>query len=198
VSTVRLNTWQNTGGTEAATASEVSAYSFTEPALVLLDATDFTAASSVSVDNVFSSTYNNYVIMFSSSDASAAAGYLFFRLRASGVDESSGTNHYRYNRQFTYTSTSGQDGSDNSKWDIGEVSSSWPDISSFQMTLWNPAVAQRTTAYTVSHKASSSSTNVQQTVASLHKLQTAYDGFTLYPASGTFAGKIRVYGMADS
>jgi hypothetical protein len=66
VSTLRFNTWQNTGGTEAATASEVSAYSFTEPALVFISRTTIgTAVSSVTVSNAFSADYDTYKIIIS-------------------------------------------------------------------------------------------------------------------------------------
>jgi len=74
MSTLVFNTWQNTGGTEATTANEVSAYSFAEPALVFISRTTIgTAVSSVTVSDCFSSTYDNYRIIFCVDSASEPA-----------------------------------------------------------------------------------------------------------------------------
>ena len=166
--------------------------------LVLLDATDFTAASSVSVDNVFSSTYSNYMVLFSTSAISADPNYIRMKLRVGGVDESSASNYYRENRDYSYTSTAGQAGGNSNNWRVCDASSTWPDTTSFQAMLFNPAVAQRTTGYVTTVFGSTSQTSVRQSVGLLHKLQSAYDGLTVYCSSGTFSGKVRVYGMADS
>ena len=167
------------------------------PGLVLLDATEFSAVSSVSVDNVFSSTYNNYLITFTTSAASANVE-LYMRLRVGGVDESSATNYYRNNRQFSYTTTNGSTGGNDTRWHVGGVASTWPDSCSFQTTIFNPAIAQMTTAYNVAHEANTGLTDVQSSNGMLHKLTTSYDGVTIFPASGTISGKLRSYGLADS
>ena len=167
------------------------------PALVLLDATDFSAASSVSVDNVFSSTYSNYMMLFSTSAISADPEYIRIRLRVGGVDESSASLHYRENRDYSWASNSGFAGGNYDNWRVTDASSTWPDTTSFQATLFNPAVTQRTTGYVTTVFGSTLHTSVRQSVGLLHKQQSAFDGLTVYCSTGTFSGKLRVYGMVD-
>jgi len=76
MSTVRFSTWQDAGGTAVTTASEVSAYSFTEPGLVHISRTTIgTAVSSVTVSDCFSSTYDNYRTIFCVNSASESTGH---------------------------------------------------------------------------------------------------------------------------
>jgi hypothetical protein len=165
--------------------------------LVLLDATDFSAASSVSVDNVFSSTYSNYMVLFSTSAISNDPEYIRIRLRVGGVDESSASLYYRENRDYSYTTTAGAAGGNYDNWRVTDATSTWPDTTSFQATLFNPAATQRTTGYLTTVFGSTAQTSVRQSVGLLHKQQSAYDGLTVYCSNGTFSGKIRIYGMAD-
>jgi hypothetical protein len=63
----------------------------------------FTGASSVSINGVFSSTYDSYRIMFHVTSASAN-NYPILRLRASGTDNSSSNYNFGI-RQFGYNQT---------------------------------------------------------------------------------------------
>ena len=166
------------------------------PGLVLLDATDFSAVSSVSVDNVFSATYNNYLITCVISAASAAAE-IRSRLRLSGTD-ATGATDYRNNRAFAYQTTDGATGGNAAYWINSFTATTYNDVASFQTTIWNPALAQRTSKYTISNEGNNGLENVNSAIGAMHKQATAYDGITIYPASGTITGKLRIYGLADS
>ena len=62
------------------------------PGLVLLNTTSFSGVTTQSVNNVFTSTYDNYRIIIRITGASAA-GSTFFRLRASGSDKATNYNY---------------------------------------------------------------------------------------------------------
>jgi hypothetical protein len=64
----------------------------TQGGLVLLNTTTFSAQSAVSINNVFSATYDNYKCTIFTT-ASAGSATLSLRLRASGADNSTG-NYY--------------------------------------------------------------------------------------------------------
>jgi hypothetical protein len=65
----------------------------TTTGLVLLNTTTFTAQSTVSIDNVFTSTYANYLVLLNHGDP-ASSQTITMRMRASGADDSTG-NYYR-------------------------------------------------------------------------------------------------------
>ena len=60
--------------------------------LVLINTTSFSGVTTQSVNNVFTSTYDNYRIIIRITGASAA-GSTFFRLRASGSDKATNYNY---------------------------------------------------------------------------------------------------------
>jgi hypothetical protein len=95
---------------------------YADPGLVLLNTTSFSAVASQSVNDVFSSTYDNYRIVceFSSSTDQE----IFFRLRASGADLTS--NVYR----------------------IGQLTIGVGIANAFAIASINVAQIQQATAYT--------------------------------------------------
>jgi len=187
MSTLRFNTWQNTGGTAATTASEVSAYSFTEPGLVHISRTTIgTAVSSVTVTDAFSSTFDNYRIIISGVYSSTTSG--------ARITLGSATANYYFVRRY-YGSGGAQGfytGNPTSYWEVG-----WSDTTdnfSASIDICNPYRAGRTSYHGVFH-------GLQFTgyMGGSQTDSTSFTAFTFQQASGTISnGTIDVYGYAKA
>lgn len=74
VMTYNGSAWVTVGGSAVSTG------------LVFLNKTDFTASSAVNINNVFSTTYDNYKIMIVGTSTTASKGQATIRMRVSGAD----------------------------------------------------------------------------------------------------------------
>jgi hypothetical protein len=151
----------------------------------------FTAATSVSVNGVFSTTYDNYLVVFNG--VSNTSDYaLNFRLRASGSD-ASGSN-YTYQRILAdSTSVTGARTSSQTNTRVGTVSASL--YSGSHIYLYGPALAQPTAIRNVDVEGVSSARIADY--ASTHSLLSIYDGFTIYPNENAINGALTVYGLSQ-
>jgi hypothetical protein len=161
-----------------------------EPGLTLITAESFSAVSSVSLNNCFTTTYENYRIMMQVSGSTTITG-VALRMRASATD-ATGAN---YNWQGSIGRTgavlgSGTD-SDTSARIIQEQTTGTAPVS---MDIFRPFIAGSTLATYQSYRLLDNYGAVHSFV---HSLATSYDGFTLFPSSGTITGIIRVYGYRD-
>lgn len=158
--------------------------------LVHTNTTTFTTQSSVSINNCFSSTYDNYAIKL---NILSTGSFLAFRLRVGGTD-ATGANYNRQRLSAISTTVSaagvGGETSFDNQIQLSTVSSA-ADISIFR-----PAVALPTGLIVID--SSTQSTVQMQITASNHTLSTAYDGITFYPNTGTITGTIRIYGYKNS
>jgi len=157
--------------------------------LVLLNTTSFSAVASQSINSVFSSTYDNYKIIFVGSASTIIS--IGFRLRVAGVD-ASGSNYIRQRIVADSTSVAGARVTGTSYFP-GDLEF---DPSTQIYELANPAKASKTGFNTQALSiVTSGGVNTNLIVTSgQHDLSTAYDGFTLTPSSGTITGKVSVYG----
>ena len=158
----------------------------TQGGLVLLNTTTLSSSSSVTISNVFTSTYDNYLIQVS--NFTGTIGQVNLRLTSSGTPAI--TNDYRYSGNyslFTSGSYSGQASNGTSGFPVVYINSSPP--SAANITITNPAKTNNTCflKYGTNFDALTEHNGV-------HILSTAYDGFTLFPESGTMTGTIKVYG----
>ncbi len=159
--------------------------------MVLINTTPVTAAASVSVNNVFSSDYQTYLIIVRLSTASALAA-LDMRLRVGGVDNSTASSYTR--ERLLQTGATVQGGT--------EVQSQWASIGGLlgvsqrtltTITISSPAEAART--HFLCHTARDDAQAVQ---SGFHNQSTAYDGFSLIAVSGTITGNVRTYGYVGA
>ena len=157
--------------------------------LVHINTTTFSAVSSVSLDNVFTSAYENYRIVLSR-DASSA-GTLDMRLRVGGVDASSAD--YDYMRVYVYGSgtVAGARGLSTTSWYLGYMPT--VRIGMCSADIFGPNLTAST-----QYSAIGGSAQELATVMGELDLATSYDGFTLIPSAGTMTGTIRVYGYKNS
>ena len=156
------------------------------------------SGSNVSFDNVFDSTYENYVIVVSDVSASAATG-MYFRLRAASSDAAF-ARYYWHQAEGEYSSTAYQGRNGNGQtyyYPIPQMQSSSTDTAATTITVYQPALAKFTGLNHDGYEANTGRNYVKG--AGFYQNTTVFDGFSLTPVSGTFAsGNCFVYGLATS
>jgi hypothetical protein len=158
----------------------------TQGGLVLLNTTTFSAQSSVSFNNVFSSTYENYLVKLNLT--ASAQDELRLRLRASGTDFTTNSAATRIERR-------------NGAFETDDTARTYAWIGQARGTTTNVEVSVLA-PNTTKNKSVLSNCAYSQAGANHGNLMTMYtaesatqfDGFTVYPASGNITGTIKVYG----
>lgn len=156
----------------------------------------FSAQSTVSLNGVFNSTYDNYRIVFGNLNGSGAQQDVGLRLRKNNADNSSSI-YYRQYLNATSTSVSGARVATSSNWIVFAVRDQGP----FQaiLDIFNPNNATIKTG-ALGFKAYGSTSENSIIISSYtHDLTSSadFDGFTIFPASGTMSGTVSVYGYND-
>jgi hypothetical protein len=150
----------------------------------------FTSAATVSMNGVFSATYDNYLAVIRYTNTSDTNTR--FRLRASGTDATGSNYTYQLLRAGS-TSVTGSRASADDKGGIGGVSISL--MSGEHFYLYGPALAQPTATRAV-NVSGISDARIDE-YATTHSLSTAYDGFTFYAITGNMTGTCTVYGLSQ-
>jgi hypothetical protein len=154
--------------------------------LVLLNTTSFSAVASQSFNNVFSSTYDTYLIngIFT---ASIGLG-LRFRYRVAGSDNST-ANSYITSRLVNYdpaTSAASVD-TDSFALTVADIGTH----GRFTMTVYDPFTAIQTYADTSLGRAENT---LMSRTWTRHTQATSYDGISFIASTGTITGSIKIYG----
>lgn len=192
-----IRLWGTSGYVELAAPSTAANQVLTlptdsvQPALVLITTQSFSAISSLSVNNCFSSTYQNYRIVVDYIGTNSGTVNPQFRFRSNGIDLSTAIyyEHALYNASSSsapagaYTPTS-------TFWAVGNIGD---NASCSIIDLFNPYVAKNKTQLST-NVGSGSSTAYYATRGGFCINQGIYDGFSLTPASGSMTGTLRVYG----
>jgi hypothetical protein len=157
--------------------------------LVLIDSTSFTAQSTVSINNCFSSSYDRYVINVDCDSASTNIDVLF-RLRVSNTDAATnysyaGAGYRASGSGFNPVSTSA------TSVDIGRGGTSYVCHTTFQAI--DPFIAVPTVLLGQFGSKDSASTFINN-FGAYHSDSTSYTGFTIFPNTGTFTGSVSIYG----
>jgi hypothetical protein len=148
--------------------------------------TVFSNVSSLSLNGIFTSTYENYIVLFSDLVQSANSPMTFYRYRAGGTDTTSG-----------YTTIAGYQMA-------GSALQFNPDVTDkhncFQVDttrsmarfeICNPQTATATTMVSEFQTSNYNYTKGRQSGT------TQFDGMTIFNASVTFTGTVRVYGLQN-
>jgi hypothetical protein len=149
----------------------------------------FGTAATVSINGVFSATYDNYAIVCDF-DSSAADMEIEARLRVAGVDNSTANSYVFQTLNVNSTTVAGAR-STTTAWRIGQGAS--VATNGFNAILYRPFLAD-TTAY-LSNQANSFSSAYLTIRNGTHNQNTSYDGITLLATTGTITGKVTVYGF---
>lgn len=163
-------------------------FSGTSAAIVGLGSVEFSAVTSLSLNGVFSSLFDNYMVVFRyqiSSGAQAVA----LRFRASGVDFASSN----YTVQQLYangTSVTAQRTSPSGLLYFGATSS---PMSGETLYIYGPNLVQPTAIRNVNVMGASGASILDN--AGTDSLSNSYDGFTVFTSPSVMTGRVAVYGM---
>jgi hypothetical protein len=157
-------------------------------------AVTFTAVNSISLNGVFTSTYDNYRIIFSGLGSSSGAD-VSLRLRNAGTDLTAATYDWVISR-VNYAGTQTLFGS-TLQTSFGQISNISTYLTGFGIDMFNPFATAFTSYYGLSQGISASVGGL----ASIHGLSrdaSSYSSFSLIAGTGTITGIIRVYGYKNS
>lgn len=160
--------------------------------LVLVATSSFSAASTVSINGCFTTSYQGYLILVDATPSGAAVD-LQLRLRVSGADNStSNYNNQAIAGNATSVTAARTAATTQFRLGVAEV-----NRSAFEMTLVGPNETSYTTGRS-SGLRSSASALIYELTGHYFAATTAFDGFTVYPSSGTITGTCRAYGYRST
>lgn len=160
--------------------------------LTLINTTSFSGVSSQSINDVFSSTYDNYVIFYKNTTVSGTP-VLTMRYRLSGTDTSANYGTQRLYAQTTAVSAN-RDGVGTDEIFISDMNNTTPTTVGMQMNIFNPNVASPTLSF-ISGTTLIAADLYTSFSASFQSSSTQFTGFTLLVSAGTFGGTVSVYGL---
>lgn len=159
--------------------------------LTLVRSQSFTSATSVDLSDVFSATYDNYLILGNYQPSAGAD--LNFRFRVSGADNS--TSNYNHQNLIVDGSTvtagraagitSGTFGTGSASVDTSFTSTMFNPYATKKKNYVNQVAVRTGTVFTVGTSGGFDAT-------------TSFTGMTLIPSSGNITGTIRIYGIANA
>lgn len=158
--------------------------------LVYITSSAFSAAATASVNNCFSSTYDNYRIVLYVTGTSG--NNLSFRYRASSTDNSAAS----YAWQVANIAGAGLNGSVTTGATSHRVCYLGTNYSAITFDVFRPGLAANTLHMSQGYADNGGAS--QYLVAGVHNVASAFDGFTLIPDASTITGTVRVYGYINS
>ena len=179
------------------TASDTNTY-LANSGLVYVGGGSVTSGPSVSINNCFTATYDNYRILLYNFQPATAGQSLNLRMRAGGVDASGADYNFALSgiyvdgsQSATYLAggTAGQTGMYNSATTLA--------LCSATIDIFNPAKAERTFMNAAASLYNSIFGHRGGIIE--HNLATAYDGITFLPSSGNFLNlQYKIYGYRQA
>jgi hypothetical protein len=173
-------------------AEDVETEIISSGGLSLITSQTFSAQSSVSVNNCFTTTYQNYRVIIDS-NASGNTG-IVFRFRASGSDNTT-SNYFKTGIYAgNGVAVTSQANSGAAQFDPGVLS-----VTRHRLTwdILSPQAAERTFVSGINPESIDGILNIYTFVGAF-QATTQFDGFTFSVGSGTTTGTIRVYGYKNS
>jgi hypothetical protein len=159
--------------------------------MVLLNTTSFSAVSGISfAANTFTSTYNNYRIIFSKLIASGNVD-TYMRLRAAGSDNTTSNYSWSYTGARSNNTTFSNGGAAQSFFNIGSTRS--VEYGGFSLDLYSPQSTQFT-GLTAQWNGGETSHSNFGTTGGCFTATTSFDSASFYLSSGTWTGSYSVFG----
>ena len=164
--------------------------------LIPLVNTTFTTQSAIQVDNVFTTAYDNYKVIFR---ITAISGNdIAIRMRWVDGTTPATAGHYNGgvgisnvgNSVSTYASAA-------TSAILCYASSALPQVTHFTMDVINPKLTNYTN-YSFNSYSYNGAITFSYAGAGTTTEATAYEGIQIYPNSGTFSGNIKIYGYRNS
>lgn len=180
---------------EVLTAADMNAVG-----LWLVKTQTFSASTRIEVDNVFTSTYTNYLCLFEISASTVGAGALTYQMNASGTPASGS---YTSVGQYYSVSADVQTNTD-----IGTGRQGDPEgfcgaygtnsaTGLFTISISAPNVARSTVLWWSGGAINTGTSLTSGSGGSIHYVATAYNGIDFIPTVGALTGTMRMYGYRD-
>lgn len=154
----------------------------------------FSAASSVSLNDVFNNTYENYQVVIRLTAAGADLSGVLFRFRVSGSDNTTSN----YNKIAWYAGSDNSSGLNNSinatSYSLGTMDTSTPTMQTHQLLISLPYATDYTTITNPSTTRASSGTHYTNIESVYFNATTSFTGFSIFPNTSTITGSVSVYG----
>jgi hypothetical protein len=162
--------------------------------LTHITTTTYAAAADVTIDNCFTSTYRNYLVILNLTGAGTSAAY--FRYRASGATLTDNIFSISMGNSIGATTPSGGSRSDSFA-QVFPVYATNPTNAA--VNFFNPAISGRTSYSGISTYGISATDQGQSFVGGGNRVNTLVDGF-VYTTAGatTLTGNVSVYGLRNS
>jgi hypothetical protein len=149
------------------------------------------AAASASIDSAFTSTYENYLVMYRLKGSVQAT--LQVRMRTSGSDNTNAT----YNTQLLYadgTTVAGVRTASAVQWDLGTLRN---DGLAGYFYIYAPQLSERT--FLLNSIVDHDGFTVPRVLYHGFNFNntTSFDGIKFYPSTGNMTGEIKIYGMVN-
>ena len=162
--------------------------------MVLLNTTSFSAVASQSVNDVFSTTYDNYKILVHITTSGSSSTFQY-RMRVAGADNTAST----YNDVNFRANGAGATTTQNLNQNVGTlaITHSTTITKGISVDMFSPFL----TAVTTFNATTGNMDNVNNqigvyTAGGGHNTASSFTGITIFPSAGTFTGTISVYGYA--
>lgn len=152
----------------------------------------FTSASTVSVNGCFTAAYSNYRIVVNAKNG-ASADAIRIRFRAGGTDNSSG--------YYTHAIYTAHNGGPSRNYDANQAVGyiGWSaDLSYNTIVDVHQPFAADYTSWMTSTNGIGSNSALAGNMWGFHYVTTSYDGFTIFPGTGSYTGNLRIYGYRES
>ena len=155
-------------------------------------AVTFTGVSSVSLNGVFSSTYDNYMIQLFFKNT-VAQSYTALRYRVSGADDTNSV----YDSRTTYMATSSIGVTDQPNLAQQRISYGDNNGNYHTINISRPFIADKTYIKVASSNNDGASGMYAEDYTGVFQNATSFTGFTIFPAANNITGTIRVYGYKN-
>ena len=151
----------------------------------------FTACTSISLNGVFSSVYDNYLVNIISHDATSSGVSLLMRMRLSGIDNQTASSYVRQNLTGSGAGVL-----------VNRTTTTSAEVfvygknalrNGLELFVYGPFLTQPTAVRGVS-TSSEQSAYLYESVFT-HNQAVSYDGFTLFTGASGVTGLIKVYGL---
>jgi hypothetical protein len=177
---------------DAIDASMNTALGTKKAGMVLLNTTSFSAVASQSINDVFSTTYDNYRVVMNIAQTDAVG--LNFRVRVGGSDLTSAT--YKWSRYFNNSNAGGYASSNDNAASSIDIPGGISNRGFFVFDIGNPFNAFHTHVQLRSNFINGDGHSFNFTNSGSVNNTTSYTGFTITAGSGTFTGTISTFGVA--
>jgi len=150
---------------------------------------EFTTCETLSLNGVFSSEYDNYMVVVSGVDAAGQN----LRMRSGGNDNSTASSYV--SQLLSANSTTIQGFRDTTTFAYLNYQNAAGPPLGYVVYVFGPYLTQPTAGRSVTTGTDAPGNFRISDHAFTHNQLTSYDGITIYPSSGTFTGRVAVYGM---